>query len=96
MKYQIMKKYREYARDLMFLFPPLPLICDRVRMEYEFGLSNPRADIDNPVKAFQDVLFAKWGIDDHIVHEMTIRKVIVPKGQEYIKFEVNDINKGGG
>ena len=54
----------------------------------EFGVSNKAADYDNPIKPFQDCLQAFYGFNDSQIYEGVQRKVIVPKGEEYIKFSI--------
>jgi Holliday junction resolvase RusA-like endonuclease len=59
-----------------------------LRVIYEFGLSNASADYDNPIKTFQDVLQKKYGFNDKNIMLAVIKKVIVKKGSEYIKFGI--------
>ena len=56
---------------------------------YRWGQSNFGADVDNPTKPFQDVLFSHWNTKDHRVVFMLLEKVKVAKGQEFIEFHVD-------
>ena len=60
----------------------------------EFGFSNSSSDIDNPVKPFFDVLQKKYGIDDKNIYFHSVQKVIVKKGEEYIKFSISEYKRG--
>ena len=55
---------------------------------YEFGFSNNASDVDNPTKMITDVLATKFRFNDKHIKKMVIEKVIVPKGKEYIRFEI--------
>ena len=82
-------KYKTYTRDLLPILPPKIEIPEGpLQVEYEFGLSNVQSDYDNPIKPFQDVLQAKYGFNDSQIVEAVVRKIKVPKGQEYIKFSI--------
>lgn len=58
------------------------------RIIYEFGFSSKGSDIDNAVKPFQDILQTTYGFNDNKIYEFTAKRAYVPKGQEYIKFEI--------
>lgn len=67
---------------------PMKLPKPPYEVHYIFAVSSVQADIDNPVKTFQDVLQDKYGFNDKDVFKMTVEKVIVNKGDEYIKFDI--------
>lgn len=85
------KQYSQYRLDVMWL---LPAVCvadipeGPLSVYYEFGFSNKLADWDNPIKPFQDILQDKYGFNDSRIMEAHVKKVIVKKGEEYIKFEI--------
>lgn len=64
----------------------------KLQVYFRFGFSNPRQDWDGPIKPFQDILQKKYGFDDNRVYRAIIDKVIVPKGKEYIYFEITELN----
>jgi Holliday junction resolvase RusA-like endonuclease len=45
------------------------------------------SDYDNPIKIFQDVLCKKYGFNDNRIFAAHQYKILVPKGEEFIKFE---------
>lgn len=63
------------------------------KVYYEFGMSNHASDWDNPCKPLQDILQERYKFNDKNIMEATVRKVIVPKGTEYIKFRFEVINE---
>lgn len=86
------EKYRRYKFALLLKLPPLELPPPPYRVEYVFGLSNPSADIDNPVKPFQDVLQSKYGFNDKHIDEISVKRAKVLKGSEFISFKIEGIN----
>ena len=54
----------------------------------EVGFSNKLADIDNCLKPCLDILQKKYGFNDRDIYALDIRKMIVPKGKEYIKIKI--------
>ena len=81
-------KYKKYIQDLLFSLPRLHIDNVPLKVYYEFGVSSKLSDWDNPVKPFQDILQKKYKFDDKNIFEATVKKVLVAKGQEYIKFEI--------
>ena len=81
-------KYKQFERDMLFLLPRIELPKPPYEIFYEFGFSTNAADLDNPVKMCQDVICKKYGFNDNLIHKIHIEKVIVPKGKEYLKFDI--------
>ena len=81
-------KYKSYEKHLLLILKPLKLPEAPFKIIYEFGFSSKLADIDNPVKPFQDILCKRYGFDDRSIIELNIKKTIVPKGKEFIKFQI--------
>lgn len=81
-------EYKRFERDLLMLLPRMTIPDGELRAEYEFGVSSPLCDWDNPIKPMQDVLQKKYGFDDRRIVEAVVRKVLVSKGKEYIKFKI--------
>jgi Holliday junction resolvase RusA-like endonuclease len=48
-------------------------------------------DWDNPIKPLQDVLCKKYGFDDRDIYEGVVRKVVVKKGEEFLKVKLESI-----
>jgi Holliday junction resolvase RusA-like endonuclease len=81
--------YKVYEQELMYRLPKAVEIPEGpLRVIYEFGVSNPLSDWDNPCKPFQDVLQKRYEFDDRRIMEATVKKVIVEKGKEYISFSI--------
>jgi len=79
--------YKGFENELYYRLPKGLLKSDKLRVKIEFGFSNKSADFDNPIKPFMDILQKKYeDFDDKQIYEAHIRKVIVSKGSEYIKF----------
>jgi hypothetical protein len=81
-------KYLSYEKLLLYTLPPLKLTAAPYKLILEFGFSNRLADIDNGIKPLIDILQKKYKFNDRDIYELSVRKVIVPKGKEYTKFEI--------
>ena len=80
--------YAKYQRDLQLMLPSLRVPAGKLSLRIVFGVSNPRADLDNLLKGTVDGLMAKYGFDDSRIYALMAHKVVVPKGQEYIDFAI--------
>ena len=79
--------YKGFENEVFYRLPKGLLKSDKLRVKIEFGFSNKGADFDNPIKPLMDILQKKYeDFDDKQIYEAHIRKTIVPKGSEYIKF----------
>lgn len=85
-------KYKAYEKALMLMLPAVRLPDPPYKVYYEYGFSNSQSDYDNPTKEFQDILQKKYGFNDSKIYEANIRKVVVKKGQEYIKFRIEHLD----
>lgn len=79
-------EYKAYRRELLLRLSQVELPDPPFTLVMEFGVSNPVADWDNPIKPLQDILQDAYGFNDKKIYEGVGRKVLVPKGQEYIRF----------
>ena len=79
--------YNRYEKAVLLLLPKAEII-NVERIEIEFGVSSKLADIDNPVKPILDILQKKYRFNDRDIFELTIKKVLTKKGQEYIKITI--------
>lgn len=85
-------KYKSYEKELSLLLPNIKVNKDsRLKIKFEFGFSNVLSDLDNPVKLIQDVMQKKYKFNDSKVFELNLKKVVVKKGNEYIKFKITEI-----
>lgn len=83
--------YKKFESDVLFLLPKITLPPAPYSIQLEFGMSNMASDIDNPVKPFLDCLQKKYGFNDKQIMKAVITKKVVPKGSEYIKFNIETI-----
>ena len=81
-------EYNQYERDLLYLLPKITVPSGPLKIVFEFGLSSPLSDWDNCIKTTQDILAKKYGFNDKMIVEGSVKKVLVKKGEEYIKFDL--------
>lgn len=85
-------KYNSYLMTVYILLPSLDVPKkEKLKLSVEFGLSSKGADIDNPLKPFVDILQKRYNFNDNRIYELNVKKEIVPKGKEYIDFEIGII-----
>lgn len=85
-------EYNIYQKFVLAYLPEMKLSGAPYELVMEVGFSNKLSDLDNSVKCFQDCLTKKYeGFDDREVYSLIAKKVIVKKGDEYIKFKLNTI-----
>ena len=76
---------------MFMLLPEVKIPNPPFKVYYEFGFSSSASDLDNPVKPLQDILSKKYGFNDKYIHEITIKRSKVKKGEEYIKFFIESL-----
>lgn len=86
------KQYKAYITELMIKLPPMMIPEGELELIIQFGFSNRGSDIDNGVKVFTDVLQRKYGFNDNRIYRLVVNKIIVPKGEEYINFKINELD----
>lgn len=84
-------KYKKFEKDVLYLLPKIKLPEPPYAIFYEFGFSNKLSDFDNPIKMINDILQKKYLFNDNQIYEAHIKKVIVKKGEEYIKINIETI-----
>ena len=82
--------YKQYEALMLSALPKQIKIDkgEKLCIDIEVGYSNKASDIDNFLKPFLDILQKKYGFNDKDIYELHIYKNIVPKGTEYIEFDV--------
>jgi len=85
------KKYTEYSKLVKLLLPKMIIPKPPLKVSYEFGFSNKASDLDNPVKAIQDIISQFYGFNDREIYELYVKKVIVSKGNEYLQFKIESL-----
>lgn len=84
-------KYTKFAEEVslrLLAHKKPPIVSKHISIYYIFHLSNMRGDVDNFIKAFQDVLFKWLGIDDSRIMRLTAEKVKCKKGEEKIEWGI--------
>jgi hypothetical protein len=81
------RELKGFKELLMWMLPKIDMPEGRLEVWYEFGVSK-NSDGDNCQKAFQDALSAQYGFNDRMIYAWHGRKVDVPKGKEYVGFEI--------
>ena len=80
--------YKNYIRSVGYLLPKIKLPEPPFEVHYEFGFSSHGSDLGNPEKMLTDILAKRYGFNDNQIGRMVMVKVVVKKGQEYIKFKI--------
>ena len=80
--------YTQYQKDVLTLLRPLKVPDGPLEIYLKWGFSNIGSDFDNPVKPFVDCLQKKYGFNDKWIVRAVIEKTKVPKGEEFIEFEL--------
>lgn len=83
--------YKAYEAEMLYTLPELEISAHRLKISVWWGFSSKRSDIDNPTKPFLDILQKKYGFDDRDIYELNLKKIIVKKGEEFIKFDIEAI-----
>lgn len=86
------KKYKDYEEEMFYLLPKTITIPNpkSITLFLEFGVSSVLFDIDNGEKPFVDILQKKYNFNDRYIFRKLTEKIIVPKGQEFIKFKFEE------
>ena len=58
-----------------------------IGLRLEYGFSNRAQDVDSCIKMSIDVLQKRLGFNDKIIMELYVKKILVPKGEEFWSFE---------
>ena len=83
------QKYDTFINSMLFLLPKITLPQSPYSINIVLGYSSKASDIDNGLKSLLDCLVKKYGFDDREIYQMNVKKEIVKKGSEFIKFELN-------
>lgn len=87
------KEYRIYEQNVMDALPESYSVPKKgtFRLKMDVYFSNSRADIDNSLKPFIDILQKKYGFDDCRIYHISVWKYICKKGEERIEFQLEDM-----
>ena len=90
----VTQRHKDYKSIILLSLPTEKLkLTPPFKIRYHFGFSTTNADLDNPVKVLQDIICGKYGFDDRHIWEINVKKHIVPKGKEYVEFEIIEMNR---
>lgn len=84
-------EYKRYERDVLKLLQPMNVNGGKLSLRLRFGLSSKNMDVDNGVKPFVDILQKKYGFNDRYIYRLTVEKVDVKKGEEFIEFDIEPL-----
>lgn len=85
------KELKKYKLDLARLLPDMEVPKGKLMVRYTFGVSSKASDWDNLIKAFQDCLAERYGFNDNRIYRGLVIKVDVPRGEEFIEWELSPI-----
>lgn len=87
-------KYKAWEKELLLKLKPCKIdLKARLSVFIEFGYSSSLSDIDNGLKPFLDVLQKKYKFNDRNIYSLEVRKTIVKKGSEFIKFNILELTE---
>ena len=86
--------YHAYEKTVLMLLRPLVIPDGLLELRLEFGVQG-LFDVDNGVKPFVDCLQKKYGFNDNRIYRLAVQKVKVPKGEEFIDFEIKCLHVSG-
>ena len=84
--------YKKYERDLLLLLPQMTMPKAPYEINIEVAFSSKASDLDNILKPFLDVLQKKYGINDKDIYKLSAVKSIIPKANEFIRFDIKKFN----
>jgi len=87
------ERYRLFTRWLYNALPDFKIPKPPYVIQFEFGLSSSLSDGDNCIKCSQDVIASKYGFNDKHIKRWIVDVVNVPKGKEYLKFNIESLLK---
>ena len=93
------RELTQYKSDLGWLLPKMEVPDGPLAARYVFGTSSRASDADNMVKIFQDAISEHYGFNDSRIYRIEVEKVDVPKGREFVEFELSTASarhSGGG
>lgn len=83
--------YKGFREEMMYRLPQIEVPEGKLRVDYIFGYSSSLSDIDNAIKTTTDALQERYEFNDKNIFEMNVKKEIVKKGSEFIKFKITKL-----
>ena len=81
-------EYKRYEKDVLAQLPTLIMPSGNLELHIQAGFSNKGADLDNIAKVFIDILQKAYCFNDNRIYQLHLYKRIVPKGEEFISFDI--------
>jgi hypothetical protein len=81
------KGYIDFEAHSMAIIKKEKLPEGPIGLLLEYGFSNRAQDVDSCIKMSIDVLQKRLGFNDKIIMELYVKKILVPKGEEFWSFK---------
>lgn len=86
------QEHKDYQKEVFYQLPRITVPRDGpLMLQIEVGLSNRGADLSNTIKLFEDIMQKHYGFNDNRVYRLVMDKKIVPKGKEFISFDITSL-----
>ena len=86
--------YKAYEQELLYRMVSAKVPTGDLSVHLKFAFSSRGSDIDNPIKPLLDILQKKFtGFNDNKIYTLLIEKEIVPKGEEFLNFKIEEKTK---
>ena len=88
-------EYKKYTKDLPLLLPAMhQLPPNKLVFIIKFYFATAASDVDNPIKAMQDLICDYYGVNDNKIYMLLVEKHVAGKGNERIEFEFFEYHHG--
>ena len=83
--------YKAYEKEALLKLKPTIVPDGQLHLFLKVGLSSKLADVDNICKPFIDIMQKRFGFNDRYIYKLTLEKVDVAKGSEFIEFTISPL-----
>ena len=80
--------YKAYEKEALLKLKAARVPDGKLHLILTIGLSSKLADIDNICKPFIDIMQKRFKFNDRFIYKLTVKKIDVAKGSEFIEFEL--------
>ena len=84
-------KYKAWRLEMFLKLPKLEVPKGLLKVSIIVGFSNINSDLDNVAKGIIDAFQDKYGFNDRNIYELNLKKEIVHKGEEFIRFKIEEL-----
>lgn len=85
------KLYKTYETACMIRMRAMVMPEGNLGIELRIGVSNRGFDADNSLKPIIDIMQKKYHFNDNRVYKVCVTKEVVPKGEEFIEFDIYEV-----